>query len=113
MKQLTRNEEIILLCVLKLDEEAYGVSIRNRIREETGEKWSFASIYPPLESLYKKGFVNRIKGDPLPERGGKSRYFYKVTTAGKKVLIRLFESRRKIWKGTEHMLWNAKGKEGS
>lgn len=112
MRHLSRIEEIILISILKLDDSAYGVSIRDRINKDTGEKWSFASIYPPLDSLKNKGFVDKTKGDPLPERGGKSRYFYRITPAGKKMLIRIFNSRQKIWGGTEHLLWDSDRNQG-
>ena len=111
MKPLTRIEEIILLCILKLGDEAYGVSIREQILNDIGEKWSFASIYPPLENLKRQGLVQKTKGNPSPERGGKSKYFYRVTKAGKQALVTIHESRRKIWTGAEEILWEINGKK--
>lgn len=99
MKTLSRAEETILLTILKLGEGAYGVSIREQIRKDTGQEWSFASIYTPLDKLKRKGFVRKIKGNPLPERGGKSRYFYEVTPSGIQSLVELRESQQKIWSG--------------
>lgn len=99
MKILSRAEEIILLCILKQDNNAYGVSIREQIRQDTGDLWSFASIYKPLDKLTRKNYVQKIKSSPLPERGGKSRFYYQVTHAGKKALIELQESQQKIWSG--------------
>lgn len=99
MKTLSRSEESILLTILKLGEGAYGVSIREKIRKDTGQEWSFASIYTPLDKLRRKGFVRKTKGNPLPERGGKSRYFYEVTPSGIQSLVELRESQQKIWSG--------------
>lgn len=98
-KYLTRNEEIILLTILKLEGGAYGVSIRKRIQRDMGEKWSFASIYQPLDNLLRKKYVRRDKGDPSEKRGGKSKFFYTVTPEGKRSLLKLKRSRERIWSG--------------
>ena len=97
MKLLSRAEEAVLLAVLKLGSGAYGVSIREKIREDTGIEWSFASIYTPLDKLTHKKYVKKIKGEPSPERGGKSRYYYRVTLDGKRALARVREFQRGIW----------------
>ena len=111
MKLLSRTEEIILLSILKLEDEAYGVSIREQILKDTDEKWSFASIYPPLENLKRRGLVKRTKGEPSSKRGGKSKYFYEVTSVGRQILIKTHESRQKIWVGAKEILWNSKGEK--
>lgn len=111
MKTLSRSEETILLTILKLGEGAYGVSIREQIYKDTGQKWSFASIYTPLDKLKRKGFARKIKGDPLPERGGKSRYFYEVTPSGIQSLIELRESQQKIWSGVPDITLEPDGKK--
>jgi PadR family transcriptional regulator PadR len=103
MKTLSRSEEIILLSILKLEDDAYGVSIRRQIWKDTGDRWSFASIYTPLDKLGKKGFVKKTKGSPLPERGGKSKFFYRVTPEGKKALIELYEKHQKVWSDISHI----------
>jgi DNA-binding PadR family transcriptional regulator len=51
---MTRNEEILLLTILKLKGNAYGVSIRKQIHMDMGDKWSFAYIYQPLDNLVRK-----------------------------------------------------------
>ncbi len=111
MKILSRIEEIIMLSILKLEDEAYGVSIREQFLKDTGEKWSFASIYPPLENLKRRGLVQRTKGEPSPERGGKSKYFYEVTSVGRQILIKTHESHQKIWAGAKEILWDLNGKK--
>jgi DNA-binding PadR family transcriptional regulator len=111
MKLLSRIEEILLLSILKLGDEAYGVRIREQILSDTGEKWSFASIYPPLDSLKRRGLVRKTKGRPSPERGGKSKYFYQVTKEGKQTLVSIYETRRKIWTGAKEILWGSNGKK--
>ena len=97
MKAISRAEETIMITILKLGDSAYGVSIREHIQKDTGEKWSFASIYTPLDKLKRKGLVKKMRGESLPVRGGKSKYFYRVTPAGKKVLKKAWEKQQKLW----------------
>ncbi len=98
MKLLSRAEEIILLAVLKLEGNAYGISIRELIRKSTGTEWSFASIYDPLNKLTRKGYVRKFRGDPLPERGGRHKCLYEITAEGKKALLKIYGIHERIWK---------------
>lgn len=99
MKLLSRAEEIMLLTILKLDDNAYGVSIRKQIYMDTGDMWSFASIYTPLDKLTRKKFVTKIKGEPTAARGGKSKYMYQITRDGKKALLEIQKTHSQIWAG--------------
>ena len=103
MNLLSRSEEIILVAILKLEDAAYGVSIRDQIQKDTGDEWSFASIYQPLMRLTKKKYVSRIKGDPSSERGGKSKYFYELTADGKRALMEIKASHERVWNGAPHI----------
>jgi PadR family transcriptional regulator PadR len=98
-KFMTRNEEIILLTILKLKGNAYGVSIQKQIYRDTGDKWSFASIYQPLDNLVRKKYVRRVKGDPTAKRGGKSKFYYEVTPEGLKNLRKLKKAHEQVWSG--------------
>jgi PadR family transcriptional regulator PadR len=96
-KFMTRNEEVILLTILKLKGNAYGVSIQKQIYQDTGDKWSFASIYQPLDNLVRKKYVRRVKGDPTARRGGKSKFYYEVTPEGLKNLRKLKKAHEQVW----------------
>jgi PadR family transcriptional regulator PadR len=98
-KFMTRNEEIILLTILKLEGNAYGVSIQRQIYQDMGDKWSFASIYQPLDNLARKKYVKRIKGDPTSKRGGKSKFYYEVTQVGKRNLQKIRKAHEQVWSG--------------
>lgn len=98
-KFITRNEEIILLTILKLKGNAYGVSIRKQIYQDTDNKWSFASIYQPLDNLVRKKYVRRKKGDPTAKRGGKSKFYYEVTPLGLQNLKNLKKAHEQVWSG--------------
>ena len=106
MKLLSRAEEVILLIILKLGDEAYGVNIREQIQKDSGDLWSFASIYSPLDKLRRKGFVDKDKGAPLPERGGKSKYYYRLTKAGLEALQKIREAQEKFWSGIPEMAFD-------
>jgi DNA-binding PadR family transcriptional regulator len=79
-------EEILLPTVHQLGAEAYGVSIKSKV-EETLEKYvSVGAIYVPLDRLAKRGLLKTWQGDPSPERGGRSKKYYKLTQAGINIL---------------------------
>lgn len=97
--QLSKPEEIVLLSILRLRNEAYGVSILRQVSRVTGREWSIGAIYAPLHRLQKKGLVRTERGGPLPERGGRSRVYYELTPKGKRALLearRVYES---LWTG--------------
>ena len=99
MNLLSRAEEIILLAVLKLDGEAYGIAIRDLILEATGVEWSLASIYEPLDKLTRKDYVRKSRGEPTPERGGRHKCLYRITAEGVKALAEIRRVQDRIWAG--------------
>ncbi len=97
MKLLTKVEEMILLSIWRLQDNAYGVSICEEIEQATGRKWNIGAIYAPLARLEKNGFVRTKKGEPVAERGGRSKVFYTLTALGKNALRRSHEVNEAIW----------------
>ncbi len=97
MKMLSRAEEIILLAILRLGDNAYGISIRELIHASTGGEWSLAQIYDPLNRLAHKGYVSKSKGDPSPERGGRHKCLYTLTGEGKDALRELQRMQKSLW----------------
>ena len=97
MRLLTRAEELILLAVQQLGEEAYCLPIRERISEITGTEWSLGSIYMPLDRLVKNRYLDSYLSDALPERGGRHKRIYRLTPAGKKALIKVREVQNTMW----------------
>lgn len=88
---------MILLAVIQLGEDAYGVTISRELEAHRGREVSIGSVYAALERLEGKGLVSSSLGDPTPERGGKAKRFFKVTKNG---LRQLDETRRvltKLW----------------
>ena len=74
MEDLSKQEELILLAVWRLQNEAYGIPIRKYLKEVTGKKISIGGIYVPLDRLVRKGFLESHQGTPTPQRGGMSKH---------------------------------------
>ena len=99
MKLLSRSEEVVLLSIWRLQDEAYGVSIRKQASEATGRDWSIGALYAPLHRLEKKGYVQTHKGEPVSKRGGRSKVYYHLTPAGKQALLAIKHVHETLWTG--------------
>ena len=97
MKLLSRSEEIVLITILKLKDDAYGVAIRKKLKEETGTLWSFGSIYTALNTLTRKRYVKKSRGEPTAERGGRHKCIYAVSPDGKRALKEIKKIQDNIW----------------
>ncbi|MDA1027885.1 MAG: PadR family transcriptional regulator [Bacteroidetes bacterium] len=94
---ITRVEELILLSVWKLQEDAYGAAIRNLLTNETGDDWPIATVYTPLDRMTRKGFLVSSVGLPTPERGGRSKKLYRLTSHGVSALESSKRLSRAMW----------------
>ena len=99
MKNLTLSEIIYLIAIWRLEDNAYGVTIRKQIAQMTGKNHTYGTLYSALDQLYKKGYVVKSAGPPTPERGGRSKIFYMLTQDGLKALKVSRELQKAIWKG--------------
>jgi PadR family transcriptional regulator PadR len=75
-------EHIVMLALLRLADRAYGVTVRQEIEARTRREVSIGAIYATLDRLEAKGYVKSVLGEPTPERGGRSKRFFKVTAKG-------------------------------
>ena len=90
-------ELMILLAVIHLDDQAYGVPIAREIERHRGRGVSVGSVYAALERMEAKKQVSSVLADPTPERGGKAKRYFRVTKSG---LRQVQETRRvlsKLW----------------
>ena len=99
MRQITILEEIILTTILRLKDEAYGVAIRQKVAEMTGQDLIYGTLYNTLDQLFRKGYVKRMRGKPTPERGGRSKIYYSLTDQGAGALQESRELHEKLWEG--------------
>jgi PadR family transcriptional regulator, regulatory protein PadR len=75
-------EQVVLLAILRLDENAYGVTIRNEIQECTGRNTAPGALYNTLDRLEEKGMVSSRLGEATPQRGGRPKRLYTVSQDG-------------------------------
>lgn len=94
---LTRAEEIILLAINKLENNAYGVTIREQVYADIGVYWAFGAIYKTLKKMKAKGYVAKIASKPLSERGGRSKYYYQLTSEGRETLQKIARVNASLW----------------
>ena len=98
MKKLTLNEQIFLIAIWHLDDEAYGVKIREKILDLTGNSMMFGTIYNTLDKLVKKGYViTRKGGGASSERGGYMKVYYSLTNDGCLALRHARELQKNLW----------------
>ena len=75
-------ELLVLLALIHLGEEAYGVPISEEIEESSGRPVALSSVYVALGSLSRKGLVSSRRGEPTAARGGRAKTYFRVTAAG-------------------------------
>lgn len=95
--QLGTLEEMILIILL-MKEETYGVEIAKEYKSQLDHSISIPAIHVVLKRLEKKGFVSSRLGEPTQERGGKSKRLYKATNRGYETAHAIQQKRSKIWK---------------
>ena len=99
MDYLSRKEEHVLLTIWKLQNNAYGVTIRELVSKLTGTDWSFGAVYVPLDKLTRKGFVNKMLSGPTAQRGGRSKCLYTLSKEGKQALKEIRAVQDALWDG--------------
>ena len=99
MKLLSRQEEMVLLSIWRLQDDAYGVNIRKYISKITGKYWSIGAIYVPLDRLLDKGYLQHYYKDTYNIKGGRRRRFYRISEAGLKALEEVQELQKSLWDG--------------
>jgi PadR family transcriptional regulator PadR len=102
-------EQLILIALVRLGDDAYGVTIRAEIEGKTGRVVSPGALYTALDRLEKRGLVSSRLGEPTPERGGKRKRLYTVQPAGERTLARVYESLRLMASGMATRLRTIKG----
>ena len=97
-------EQIVLLAVLRLGDEAYAVPILEQIQEQTGRNVARGAVYTALDRLEAKGCLRSRVGEPLAERGGRARRYFTVTPVAIRALKASRLSLLRLWDGLETIL---------
>ena len=79
-------EQIVLLALLRLRNNAYGMTIRREILNRTGREVSIGAVYATLDRLEQKGYVSSRQDEPTAERGGRAKRYFKIEAAGQRAL---------------------------
>jgi PadR family transcriptional regulator PadR len=97
-------EQIVLLAVLRLGKNAYGVTIWEEIEKRTGRPVMLGAVYATLDRLTTKRYISSSVGDPTPERGGRAKRFFKITAQGSAALERSRKILDSMWAGLNPVL---------
>jgi DNA-binding PadR family transcriptional regulator len=91
-------EHVVMLSILSLNDNAYGVTIRQNLKVKVGRNVAIGALYSTAERLEKKGLLSSKKGEALPERGGKAKRYFSVTPLG---MAALSDTKKQL-----EILWN-------
>lgn len=86
LQRLGPFEELVLLALVRLRTNAYGVTIRREIVKRTGKEVSFGAVYTTLDRLEAKGYVSSKWGESTPERGGRAKRYFVIEAPGRRAL---------------------------
>jgi DNA-binding PadR family transcriptional regulator len=90
-------EELVLLTIAALDEDAYGVSIKEDIEKRTDRSISIGALHSTITRLEEKGLIKSWLGDPTQERGGRRKRYFELTNLGKSSLREMKDLRDELW----------------
>src|ERR1700746_1809734 len=94
-------EHLIVLALLRLEDRAYGVTVRQEIEFRTKREVSIGAVYATLDRLERKGYVKSRRGEPTPERGGRSKRFFRVTAKGVAAVNRTHHALSRLIEGLD------------
>lgn len=94
-------EQLVLLAIARLGDDAYGVTVRREITTRTKRDLAFGSVYTTLARLEEKGLVASHLGDATPERGGRAKKHFVISAAGRRALQRSLHAIRTMARGID------------
>jgi len=103
LKELTKFEEVLLVVIWRLKEEAYGVKIRRYIGEHLEKDYTFGNLYSALDQLSRKGYVDKRLGESTPQRRGRRKIYYTVTGEGLQALKAAWQMNEVLWAGLDRL----------
>ena len=96
---LNETEQLVLLALAHLGDEAYGVTVRNEIESRSGRSVSIAAVYAALDRLEREGHARSRLSAPTPERGGRSKKHFTLTARGASALREARRMMDQMWAG--------------
>lgn len=110
--QLGEFEEIVMLTVGVLYDEAYGVSIKKEIETRLSRKVSVGALQTALRRLEEKGYLKSREGEGTEERAGRPKKYFQITAYGKKAMEYTKNTRDELWSAIPEIALNPKFIEG-
>jgi DNA-binding PadR family transcriptional regulator len=98
-KEIGNFELMVMLALIRIGENAYGVPISQEIEERIGREVAIGSVYAALERLEKKGLVRSELGEATPERGGRAKRYFRVTAHGLREVRETQRALVNLWQG--------------
>ena len=98
-RDLGNFELMVLLALIRLAEEAYGLPISEEISRRSGREVALGSVYAALDRLHKRGLITSRLGSPTPERGGRAKRYFRVTSNGIREVRETQRALLKLWDG--------------
>ncbi len=96
-------ELIVMLTVIRLGDNAYGVPITNEIQRQTGRNVAYATVYATLERLQQKALVTSHMGESTPERGGRAKRYFQLTANGLSSVRETRQTLINLWRGLHEL----------
>jgi PadR family transcriptional regulator PadR len=100
-RHLGEFEQLVILALLRLGEDAYGMTVRRELEETAKRTATLGSVYGTLDRLEEKGLVSSWRADPEPVRGGHPRRYFQVTSEGELALRRAQRMMQRMWDGVD------------
>jgi PadR family transcriptional regulator PadR len=98
-ESLGHFELLVLLAILRVGEDAYGVPIAHAIEQSSDKPVILASVYNTLERLEEKGMIRSTLGQSTPERGGRAKRYFTITMAGRREVSAAKKALTLLWRG--------------
>lgn len=95
--QLGEFEELVLLTIAALHDDAYGVAIKNEMETRLNRGISIGALQTAFKRLEDKGFIKSYLGEPTQKRGGKRKRFYQISPVGVRTLAEIRDVRSQLW----------------
>lgn len=98
---ISEVEQLVLLSLVRVGSDAYGVTVRTEIEEQAGRPISIAAVYAALDRLERRGYARSWLSDPVPERGGRARKHFRITAEGTQALREAQRMMARMWEGVQ------------
>lgn len=106
--QLGEFEEVVMLTVAVLYNEAYGVSIKKEIESRLKRNVSVGALQTALKRLEDKGYLKSAEGESTEERAGRPKKYFHITALGKRAMEHTKQTRDELWSAIPKVAWNSK-----